>query len=173
MKVDPAKAREWQRRGVERWQANQRARGPKPVKKRNAKRAAELHDRNYGADGQRGEAVRAMGCAIAGHPQHTCAWKIDACHSTARGMGGTKGDSGRLWNGCRTAHEEAGERGTPKRAAFVKLYSFDPEERAAEIKTELDERFGLEQCYRCGERGGHSLLCSTVEGRRAARETSR
>lgn len=173
MKSDQNKAREWQRRGVERWQENRRARGPKPMKRRKGKRAASLYERNYGADGQRGDAVRAMGCCIAGHPMHTCVWKIDACHSVARGMGGTKGDSGCLWNGCRAAHQEAGERGSPKRATFIERYGLDPEQRAAEIKADLDERFGLEPCYRCGEAGGHSPLCSTVEGRRAAREASR
>lgn len=142
----------------------------KPLPPVNRTRAKKLYDRNYGIGGRRGDAVRAMGCRIAGHPGHTCSWKIDACHSTARGMGGTKGDSGCLWDGCRNAHREAGERGTSERAAFVERYSFDPEQRAAEIKAELDERFGPEPCYRCGATTGHTPLCSTVEGRAAARE---
>lgn len=147
-----------------------KAKKRKVVRKRNHERAALMFDRNYGVGGRRGEAVRAMGCRLATHPLHTCEWKIDACHSTARGMGGTKGDSGDLWDGCRAAHREAGERGTSQRASFVERYSFDPEQRAAEVKAELDERFGPEPCYRCGETTGHTMLCSTAEGRRAARQ---
>jgi hypothetical protein len=169
LKSDPEKARAWQRRGVERYQANQRARGRKPVAPVNRKRRAALFDRNYGVGGQRGESVRAMGCGIAGVAGHVCEEKKDACHSTARGMGGTKGDSGKLWDGCRAAHREAGERGTSQRAAFVEKYGMDPEVRAAEVKAELDERFGLEPCWKCGETNGHTLLCSTVEGRNACR----
>jgi hypothetical protein len=136
---------------------------------RNAKRTRALYARNYGVDGRRGAAVRAMGCCIAGHLEHACSWKKDACHSTARGMGGTKGGSGNLWNGCAGAHREAGERGTSQRAAFVEKYGLDPEQRAAEIKAELDERFGLEPCWRCHEIGGHAPLCSTMEARTACR----
>ncbi len=109
-----------------------------------------------------------MGCKIVGVAGHVCEWKIDACHSTARGMGGVKGDSGKLWDGCRAAHREAGERGTSQRADFIARYGLDPEARAAEIKAELDERFGPEPCWKCHQIEGHSLLCPTAEGRRAA-----
>lgn len=143
------------------------------LRRRNRTRAKKLFDRNYGIDGRRGEAVRAMGCRLATHPLHTCEWKLDACHAVARGMGGTKGDSGDLWDGCRAAHREAGERGTSQREAFVQRYGLDPERRAAEIKLELDERFGPEPCYRCGETNGHTLLCPTAEGRAAARGGTR
>lgn len=169
MKTNAEKTRAWQRRGAERYQTNQRERGRKSVNPVNRKRVKKLRDRNYGVDGRRGEAVRAMGCKIAGVARHVCVWKIDACHSTARGMGGVKGDSGKLWDGCREAHREAGERGTSERAAFIEKYAMDPEVRAAEIKVELDERFGPEPCWRCGEINGHTLLCSTVEGRNACR----
>jgi hypothetical protein len=136
---------------------------------RNARRTRALYTRNFGVDGRRGAAVRTMGCCIAGKAGHTCEWKHDACHSTARGMGGTKGDSGHLWNGCAAAHREAGERGTSQRAAFVAKYGADPEQRAAEVKAELDERFGPEPCWRCKGIGEHAPLCPTMEARTARR----
>lgn len=136
---------------------------------RNRKRSASMSARAYGLGGRRGAAVRAMPCIIA--EQHECTSPTRACHSTARGMGGVKGDARSLFPGCDAAHEEAGEHGTSQRAAFEERYSTDLDIEAERIAVELDERFGPEPCYLCSQVGTHAPLCRTVEAlgaRRAA-----
>lgn len=128
-------------------------------------------DRAYGLNGRRGEAVRRMRCVTQSTwegRRFKCSGKPEASHASARGNGGVKGDSGQLVPQCTGCHRWWGR--DPR--GYETACNLSMEAEAAKVKALLDERFGPEPCYKCGETNGHTLLCKTAEGRRVARETT-
>lgn len=127
---------------------------------RNAARSRRLHQHNFGP---RGEAVRAMPCAVAakhgedqagpswdiralleaGHQPEdlACSGDVQAAHvARARGMGGMNSSSRALAPLCAHHHHQAGERRTPERKRFRAIYDINLIELAAKIAEELDAK---------------------------------
>lgn len=102
------------------------------VRARNPERKAETYARNFG---ERGDAVRAMRCLVAG-----CRYFPQACHARARQMGGHGGDRRSLVPLCDTHHRESSEFRTSARAAFERRTGLDLVAEAERIALELDER---------------------------------
>lgn len=109
----------------------------------NKTRRAKTSARNFG---ERGQPVRDMGCLCAGPLSQGriglshCMGDIQAAHVIARGMGGAKGDRRDLVPLCARHHEEAGERGTSKRAAFQDAFGLDLDTEAKRIASLLDDQ---------------------------------
>ena len=106
----------------------------------NSKRRKRQYDRNYG---ERADAIRAMPCLV--HERcdgvSNCAGDIVAAHTTARGMGGAKGDRRKLAPLCWWHHGEAGEKRTSQRRAFEVRYGFESlDGEADKIAVLLDEQ---------------------------------
>ena len=89
-----------------------------------------------------------------------------AAHATQRGWGGVNGGARALVDLCQLHHMEAGEHGTGQRRDFEAKYSVNLDDRAEVLAAEFDQTMGREPCIRCGETGGHALICPTVEARR-------
>jgi hypothetical protein len=98
---------------------------------RSRKRAAKLHERNFG---ERAAAVRAMPCLVPGCPRPS-----QAAHARARGMGGCGGDRRELVPLCAEHHRESGERRTSDRADFERLHGLDLEAEARRLAERFDE----------------------------------
>lgn len=110
------------------------------VRASNPARRAKTFARNFG---ERGEAVRAMGCLVAGvrgRSVSACRGDVQAAHTVPRGMGGANGDRRRLVPLCFGHHTEAGEHRTSDRAAFEARCRLDLDAEASRIAVELDER---------------------------------
>ena len=124
------------------------------VRASNPARRAKTFARNFG---ERGEAVRAMGCLVRSRVMESgnfASWTyspswcpsggddrdVQAAHVRARGMGGAKGDRRDLVPLCAKHHAEAGEHRTSARAAFEARYRLDLVAEAERIAVELDER---------------------------------
>lgn len=130
----------WQRRTAE--TAASKPMGKRKVlPRRNPKRAAESHERNFG---ERAKWIRAQPCLIQGIAGHQCTSSTQAAHTKPRRMGGRGGNRRDLVPLCALAHDEAGEYpglgrwvGT-KRWAFETKYGVDLIEKAAEIAALLD-----------------------------------
>ncbi len=103
-----------------------------------------LFERNFGKGGRRGEAIRAMGCFLHGHPLHTCRGPIVAAHARSRGTAGGNGNSDDLFNACQGAYEKFGEYGTSVRAQAALEYNASPVLQAVANKAKFDEKLGPE-----------------------------
>ncbi len=136
----------------------------------NSKRRRRLHARNYGVDGRRGEAVRAMPCIIAGREGHRCRTPVQACHDKARGIGGVHGDANSLFPGCAEAHLLAGARRTEQREGFEHVYMVDITKTCEVIAADLDVRLGVEPCHLCKVTSGHLDNCKSAEAIQSRRE---
>lgn len=107
----------------------------KPLRKRNAKRAAAKFSRNYGT---RGAAVREMPCLVPSR-YRSCGGRVEAAHAVARGMGGVRGDRRSLVPLCTWHHICASEARTEQRAEFERFHGLDLTAEAARIAAELDK----------------------------------
>jgi hypothetical protein len=133
--------RDWQRRSAEKARVKAKTRKSKSIPRRNAKRAAESYERNFG---DRAAWIRQQPCLVRGVAGHECNSGTQAAHSKPRRMGGRGGNRRDLVPLCALAHDEAGEYpglgryvGT-KRWAFETKYSVNLVEKAAEIAALLD-----------------------------------
>ena len=120
----------------------------KPV---NSTRRRESHDRNFGP---RAKAVRAMdcvcvpalqawlddGCPDLADPPTACMGDIQACHDTARGMGGCNSSSRELFPGCFNHHDAFGAKGSTKRLRAEARYDVNITKTVERIAAELDAR---------------------------------
>lgn len=105
---------------------------PVPLERRTRRRLEK-----YGSEAQI-EWLHNLPCVAYMAPGHQCGpWDMDlgrahiqAVHVRARAAGGTADDQ---VPGCWVMHEEAGEMGTSRRAAFEAVTGLDLVERAAEI----------------------------------------
>lgn len=112
-----------------------------PLAKVNVKRAEAAHLRNFGEE--HGDFVRSHPCIAAG--AGGCVGRIEAAHSSHRGMGGCKGDKTDLFPACWHHHNEVdGRRPLPDGAgvgmkAFSEYYGVDPFALAARLWAESPE----------------------------------
>lgn len=102
-------------------------RAAKPMRRQNRKRAAARRVEDFG---ERGAAIRAMPCLIAG--THACGGAMEAAHAKSRGAGG---DRRHLVPLCSGHHREQHTRGV---LTFQAKYQLDLLAEADRIATELD-----------------------------------
>lgn len=120
----------------------------------NRRRRKAKHARNFGNEA---DAVRRMPCLV-------CGAHAEACHVTARGMGGAKGGRFDLVPLCRTHHQEAGEAETSQRAAFEREHGLDLRAEADHIAASHEPPLGIRGAA-CVVDGGHAELLSPYERR--------
>lgn len=108
------------------------------VKAVNRRRKKAAHARNFGDEA---DAVRRMPCLA-------CGRFAEACHVTARGMGGAKGGRFDIVPLCREHHQEAGEAGTSQRETFEREHGLDLRKEADHIAVRHGPDLGLRGAYR-------------------------